>query len=40
MTLKRELELLTDLMKRQECYKKYQETLNEIKKDAVFSDIS
>ena len=32
--LKNELETLTDLMKDQECYVKYQELLNRIKNDS------
>lgn len=33
ITLKKELDVLTDLMKRQECYRKYQATLKLIQKD-------
>ena len=37
-TLKKELTSLTDSMKSQECYKKYQELLSVIQKDAALYD--
>lgn len=37
-TLKRELDGLTDLMKEQQCYIKYQESLNKIRQDQELYD--